>query len=173
VQEMAALLDDARAQALTGQGEVVVAFATEAVEEAGLAYRAVMVCRERPGVAGSERAYEAVSGWHRLPEGYVFAEADPASNEAGVNVLSAADARQRVRLPGGGGGEARLPCIGFRELGEVTRPRETRGRPVLVAVAEGQAEAGGPVNLQGGEHTAEQCRWLAVQRNSGNNMILP
>lgn len=173
IQQLAAVIDSARAKALTGQGEVVVAFATEALTaEPKLPYRAVVICQARPAPPQAQPEYEPVSGWYYLPEGYVFAQAEPAQSDAGVNVLSAPDALLQVTLPGKNA-QARLPCIAFRELGEVSLPADTRGRPVLVALAEGEIVSGKPQSLTGGTHLPEMCRWLAVQKNSGNCMILP
>jgi prepilin-type N-terminal cleavage/methylation domain-containing protein len=173
VQQVAAFLDEARAKALTGEGEVMVAFATNAVPEEGASFRAVMICQQRPSGGVQARPFEPVSGWFYLPPGYLFADTDPADSIAGVNVLRAADRLQRVVLPGPSGLEMELPCIGFRELGVVSRPRETGGKSVLVAVAEGAVEGGRPKSFQGMEHTPDKCRWLAVQKNSGTSMILP
>jgi type II secretory pathway pseudopilin PulG len=181
--QVAAVIDLARAKALTGQGEVVVAFATEAVLAAGVAYRAVVICQatassgavagETEPPSGSGLVFKPVSGWYYLPQGYVFAKAEPFAGTAGVNVLNVANARLRVRLPGPGGEERELPCIAFRQLGDVAVPKDTQGRPVLVALAEGEARDGQPVGFQGKAHPPEACRWLAVQKSSGNCMILP
>ena len=173
IQQVAAFLDEARAKALTGQGEVVVAFATEAVPLEGVAYRAVVICQARPTGPRVQPRFEPLSGWFHLPDGFVFSTAYPANGAAGVNVLRASDANQRVFLPGPNAGEVSLPCIGFRELGEVTRPANTQGRPVLLAVAEGEVVGGQVQSFQGLEHSPEMCRWLAVQKNSGTSMILP
>lgn len=173
VQQVAAFLDEARAKALTGQGEVVVAFATEAVSDDSAAYRAVVICRARPTGRGVPRKFEPISGWFYLPEGFVFSTTDPASSLAGVNLFRATDAMVRIIPPGVNQGEVNLPCIGFRELGEVTRPLETQGRPILLAVAEGDVVGSKVQSFQGLEHTPEMCRWLAVQKNSGTSMILP
>ncbi len=172
IQQLAAVIDTARAKALTGQGEVVLAFATEAVPNQEAAYRAVLICQAQRVAGRNDHLYEPVSGWYYLPEGYVFTQANPASSEAGINVLNATDARQRVQLPGGRQ-EVSLPCIGFRDLGQVSLPAETRGRPVLVAIAEGEVTGGNPRTPQGLTHTPEMCRWLAVQKHSGNSQILP
>lgn len=173
IQQVASFLDEARAKAMTGQGQVVVAFATEAVPQEGAAYRAVAICRARPTGPAVPQKFEPLTGWFYLPEGFVFATSDPANGAAGVNLLRAVDARLRVQLPGPNQPEVELPCIGFRELGEVIRPAETQGRPVLLAVAEGEVVGGKPQSFQGLEHTPEMCRWLAVQKNSGTSMILP
>ncbi len=171
IQQLAAVIDEARAKALTGEGEVVLAFATDAVPEQQAAFRAVVICRA-PQAGAQAGKYKPVSGWYYLPEGYVFAVSTPADNDAGVNVLNAPDARLPVGLPGSGL-EAILPCIGFRELGKVSLPQDTRGRPVLVAIAEGTVEGARPLSPAGDTHSPEQCRWLAVQKNSGNSLILP
>lgn len=175
--QVAAAIDLARSKALAGRGEVVVAFATDQVYAAGAAYRAMVVCQEVDGAAdavGSDRSslkYEAITGWFYLPDGYVFTRAAPADPQAGMNVLGAPDALLTVRLPGGTE-ELALPCIGFQQLGEVTMP-QTRGLPILVALAEGESRPGGPTNFAGDVHSAEQCRWVAVQRLTGNSKVLP
>lgn len=171
--QVSAILDEARGKALTGQGEVVVAFATETVPEAGMAFRAMVICQAPLTGGGSSPDFQPISGWYVLPEGFVFARAQPADWDAGVNVFDAKDSRVRVTVPGALPTTLELPCIGFRELGELTRPRETRGKPVLVAVAEGEVDGGGPRSPRGLEHDAAACRWVAVQRNSGTTMILP
>lgn len=173
IQQVAAFLDEARAKALTGQGEVVVAFATEAVPMDGVAYRAALICRARPTGPLLSPRFEPLSGWFYLPDGFVYATSYPATGAAGVNVFRTSDAHQRVLLPGPTAGEVSLPCIGFRELGEVSRPLSTQGRPVLLAVAEGEVVNGKALSFQGEEHSPEKCRWLAVQKNSGASMILP
>ncbi len=172
--QLAAVLDNARARALTGEGEVVVAFATSALTDPQLAYRAVVICLAQPTPPQSAPKYEPVSGWYHLPQGYVFTLTNPASNDAGVNVFSAPDALLQVTVPGPGDGlQARLPCIAFRELGAVSLPADTNGRPVLIAIAEGEILGGQPQSMAGSAHLPEMCRWLAVQKNSGNCMILP
>lgn len=173
VQQVAAFLDEARAKALTGQGEVVVAFADGSVSVEGAPYRAMMICQKKPGGGLLGKKFEPLSGWFYLPPGFVFSTADPANSTAGVNLFRAINGAQRVVLPGPNPLEMELPCIGFRELGEVNRPLETQGRPVLLAVAEGDFMESGPKTFQGMEHRPEVCRWLAVQKNSGTSMILP
>ena len=173
VQQVAGVLDNARARALTGLGEVVVAFADDAVSDAGRAYRALMVCEETPGAQGQPVVYRPVSGWYVLPEGFVFAKCLPASGEAGQNLFGAVEHRLRVRLPGEGAMEADLPCIRFGRLGAVVSPRPPNGAPVLLAVAEGALNGVLPVSKQGMPHLAAECRWLAVQGNSGSCLILP
>ena len=171
-QQMAAVLDSARAKALTGAGEVVVAFATNEVSDPRLAYRAVVICQSRPTPATQAPVYEPVSGWYFLPEGFVFTQARPVDAQAGVNLFDVPESRLRVRLPANEP-DATLPCIGFRELGAVSLPPDTAGRPVLVAIAEGSVEAGNPISPVGMVHTPDLCRWLAVQKNSGTALILP
>ena len=173
VQQVAAFLDEARSKALTGQGDVVVAFATGSVAVVGAPYRAMVICRQKPGGGVLAKRFEPISEWFYLPPGYVFSTTDPANPTAGVNLFRTVDANQRVVLPGPDTAEVELPCLGFRELGEVSRPMETQGRPVLLAIAEGEFVGVGPKNFQGMEHTPELCRWLAVQKNSGTSMILP
>lgn len=172
VQQLAAVIETARARALTGRGEVMVAFATHAAADSRLAYRALVICQRDAFTEEQQPKFMPVSEWFLLPEGYVFTLAQPAESNAGMNVFTVADAMQKVVLPGNGL-EVELPCIGFGDLGQVTWPVETNGRPVLLAIAEGGASVGSPVDARGMGHVAADCRWLAVQKNSGNTMILP
>jgi prepilin-type N-terminal cleavage/methylation domain-containing protein len=171
VQMVAGVLDNARARALTGQGEVVVAFADNAVADPARAYRAMMVCQQVGVGAGIK--YEPVSEWFVLPEGFVFAVGPPASGDAGTNLFAAQNQRARVLLPGTNGGEADLPSLKFGHLGAVIAPQVRDGRPILLAVAEGQLDGVLPVSRKGLQHEAGECRWLAVQLYSGSSMILP
>lgn len=177
--QVAAAVDLARSKSLAGQGEVVLAFATAQVSLPGIAWRAMIICQEAEGsssVVGTDRSairYDAITGWFYLPEGYVFSQAPPADPQAGVNVLTAGDSLITVRLPGGGSEEVALPCIGFQQLGEVVVPPQTQGLPILVALAEGEATSAGPTDFGGAIHRSEQCRWVAVQRLTGNSKVLP
>lgn len=173
VQQVAGVLDNARARALTGLGEVVVAFADNAVGDPVHAYRSMMVCEAVPAPEGEREVFRPVSGWYVLPEGFVFATCLPASGEAGQNLFGAVNHRLRVRLPGEGRDVAELPCLRFGRLGAVVSPRPPNGAPVLVAVAEGALNGVLPMSKQGGPHTAAECRWVAVQANSGSCLILP
>jgi prepilin-type N-terminal cleavage/methylation domain-containing protein len=179
IQQLAAMVDSARAKALSGQGEVVLAFANGAVGRDDLAYRAAVICVEKASVAVEgaavpvERRYEAISGWYVLPDGFYLTMASPADSDAGVNLLQEPLGNQTVICPDLVGQEVRLPLLVFGSLGEIVLPVDNRARPVLLAVGEGAFNGALPEARTGGVHEPGDCRWLAVQRTTGNSKILP
>lgn len=179
IQQLAAIVDSARAKALSGQGEVVLAFANGAVGREDLAYRAAVICVEKPVVAtpGAEvptgSRYEAVTGWYVLPEGFYMTMASPASADAGVNLLQEPPGNHRILYPESNGREVTLPVLVFGPLGEIVEPVDSRARPVLLAIGEGSFGGVTPEARGGGVHQAGDCRWLAVERTTGNSKILP
>ena len=179
IQQLAAMVDSARAKALSGQGEVVLAFANGAVGRDDLAYRAAVICVEKPVVAtpGAEvpagSRYEAVTGWYVLPEAFYMTLANPASEDAGVNLLQEPLGNHTILCPDSGGREVTLPVLVFGPLGEIVEPIDSRARPVLLAIGEGSFNGALPEARGGGVHQAGDCRWLAVERTTGNSKILP
>lgn len=160
IQQLAADLDEARVQALAGQQEVWLTFATVGPD----AFRAYVRCAHITGVDG-ERRLQPVGDWRRLPPGQVFSLAVPASQEAGRNLLTDAAALQPVRLAGG---EVAQPCLGFGALGQLQHP--ALGRPLL-ALVEGDLHHGLPRQRYG--PGPEPCRWLVLHRHTGNALLLP
>lgn len=179
IQQLAAMVDSARAKALSGQGEVVLAFANSAVGRDDLAYRAAVICVEKPVVPTPGAAvpvgtlYEAVTGWYVLPEGFYMAHASPASGDAGVNLLKEPLGNHRILCPESEGREVTLPVLVFGPLGEIVEPIDSRARPVLLAIGEGSFDGVSPKARGGGIHFAGDCRWLAIERTTGNSKILP
>lgn len=160
IQQLAADLDEARAQALSGPEEVWLAFTTVGPD----AFRAYQRCASRRGPDGA-KCLHPVGDWHRLPPGQVFSLAAPASPEAGRNLLTDAAALQLVQLAGS---QAQLPCLGFGGLGQILHPPQ--GRPLL-ALTEGEIDRGQPRQRQG--PGPEACRWLVLHRHTGNALLLP
>ena len=160
IQQLAADLDEARAQALGGHQEVWLAFATVGSD----AFRAYVRCASRRDPDGEWRLHP-VGDWHRLPPGLVFALAEPASPEAGQNLLTDPHALKSVCLHNS---QVPLPCLGFGSLGQIRQP--PRGRPLL-ALAEGQVDHGQPHPSHG--PGSEACRWLVLHRHTGNALLLP
>jgi len=179
IQQLAAMVDSARAKALSGQGEVVLAFANGSVGRDDLAFRAAVVCIEKPSVVAAgaagvvERRYEAISRWYVLPEGFYLTLASPADGDAGVNLLQEPLGNQAVAVPDFIGQEVRLPLLVFGPLGEIVAPADSRARPILLAIGEGTFNGAAPESRGGGVHQPGDCRWLAVQRTTGNSKILP
>lgn len=171
--QVAALFDAARARAMRGEGQAALMIATDAVRESGRPYQSMIVCAEDLSTE-VEGDLVAVSEWYHLPPGQVLAEADPATRNAGTNLLRVAEGMRKVTLPGGGGA-VMLPGIVFGSLGEVVSPEPgaLAEGALLVAIAEGVVESGGPQKPSGERHGPGDCRWLAVQRSSGANQILP
>lgn len=173
VNELTALCDLARSRSMDGQGTIMLAFATGSQSATGEPYRSAIVCAEDLSTDATDD-YVAVSEWYYLPKGYVFTPAAAASPSAGGNVLTIANSVRKVKLPGSTG-VFELPCVGFGSLGEVVFPEpgaDTQDT-LLIAIAEGEATANGPVSRRGQPHRPNECRWVAVRRNSGTPMILP
>lgn len=162
IQQLAADLDEARAQALTEPQEVWVAFAGSNLP--GEAFRAYARCRPVTGSQG-ERWLQPDGDWQRLPAGQVFSLSQPATQEAGRNLLAETASLQPVRLAGG---LVELPCLGFGSLGQLIHP--PFGQPLL-ALAEGEIHHGQPRQKWG--PGAEPCRWLVLHRHTGNALLLP
>lgn len=173
MQQVNAMCDLARARSMRGDGTVLLAFATLEGSPTSEPFRSAILCAEDMTTDDPDD-YVAISEWFHLPAGYVFSTADAASPAAGVNVLSATDATRLIKLPGSDQKMA-LPCVGFGTLGEVVFPESDSSaqESLLVAIAEGFAGPDGPRSRSGGVHRADECRWLALRRNSGSPMILP
>jgi prepilin-type N-terminal cleavage/methylation domain-containing protein len=171
--QVTAMCDLARARSLRGDGTVLMAFAAADGGLTGEPYRSVVLCAEDVTTEDPDD-YAAISEWFHLPQGYVFTNVGAASPNAGVNVLAAPNATRRIRLPGNGP-SVELPCVGFGSLGEVVFPEPDANSldSLLIAIAEGQASSSGPLSKKGDVHRPDECRWLAVRRNSGSPMILP
>lgn len=173
VHQVSALCDLARARALRGDGAVVIAFANTGVGTTGEAFRSAILCVEDV-MSEEPDDFTAVSEWYHLPQGFVFSNTPASSATAGVNVLTAPRASRPIRFAGSDT-LVELPCVGFGSLGEVAfpEPDETALESLLIAVAEGRADSGSPRSRSGGVHRPEECRWIALRRNSGSPMILP
>lgn len=160
IQQLAADLDEARAQALAGQQEVWLTFASVGPD----AFRAYVRCTPMPGPDGTVLLHPS-GDWRRLPPGQVFSLASPASLEAGRNLLTDAAALRPVQLAGA---QVQLPCLGFGALGQLLHP--VLGRPLL-ALVEGDIHHGLPRQRHG--PGPESCRWLVLHRHTGNALLLP
>lgn len=160
MQQLAADLDETRAQALTGQQEVWLAFANIGSD----AFRAYVRCAPIQGPDGTEHL-QPVGNWRRLPPGQVFSLAAPASPDAGRNLLTHDAALKSVQLAGT---QAQLPCLGFGALGQILHP--SLGRPLL-ALSEGDIQHGLPRQQHG--PGPETCRWLVLNRHTGTPLLLP
>lgn len=160
IQQLAADLDEARAQALAEQDEVCLIFATVGPD----AFRAYVRCARILDANGESRL-QPVGNWRRLPAGQVFSLAAPASPEAGRNLLTDAAALQPMQLAGA---QVPQPCLGFGSLGQLLHP--TLGRPLL-ALTEGDIQHGLPRPQHG--PGPETCRWLILHRHTGNALLLP
>ncbi len=173
IQQVTAMCDLARAKSLRGEGTILLAFATKSAGNMGEPYRCAIICAEND-MTEEPDDYMAVSEWYHLPNGYVFSNVGAASPSAGDNVLTVPNAGRMVLLPGTKE-SVELPCIGFGSLGEVVFPDSaaTSSESLLIAIAEGQASADGPLSRTGVVHRPDECRWMAVRRNSGSPMILP
>lgn len=173
VNELTALCDLARSRSMDGQGTIMLAFSTGAQSPTGEPYRSAIICAEDTSTDAADD-YVAVSEWYHLPRGYVFSPVAAASPSAGGNVLTLPNSVRKLKLPGGAG-TYELPCVGFGSLGEVVFPEPSADTQdtLLIAIAEGEATANGPVSKRGQPHRPDECRWVAVRRNSGTPMILP
>lgn len=173
IHQVTAMCDLARARAMRGEGTILLAFAAANGGATGEPYSSAILCAEDESTE-NPNDYKAISEWYHLPKGYVFTTASAVSPTAGLNILTAPNATRLVALPGNGP-QVDLPCVGFGSLGEVIfpEPDATAQDSLLIAVAEGQATEGGPLSRTGSMHRPDQCRWVAVRRNSGAPMILP
>ncbi len=162
IQELAAVLDEARAQAMATQQEVWVAFATTAAVPG--AFRSYVQC-EMTQTPDGEKRLRPIGDWRRLPQGQVFSLSPPATPEAGRNLLREDGALRPVWLAGV---PVEMPCLGFGVLGQIVHP--SLNRPLL-ALAEGDIHHGLPLQRQG--PGPEPCRWLALHRHTGNALLLP
>lgn len=169
VQQLASAIDSARAKAMRGVETSWVAFSGA---EGMNPFAAYAVCGEEADGSGRLRPREA---WRNLPAGFVFADAMPALNSAGVNLAkldASASIKTVITMGENGVLLADFRCIGFGPLGEVIYP-QTDGRPILVAFAQGEVSASGTSALGGESHRPEKCRWISVQPATGKVTILP
>lgn len=168
--QLTSVLDSARAKAMAGQGEIWVAFANKQATPPAESFRSYVVCRTEGEVL------EPISPWETLPAGYVFTIADPAVAEAGINLMAlgtVSQAQQKVRMTSDPQSTVvRLPCLGYGSLGELVWPSANSG-PVLISIAEGNADGPNPRSPQGTQHDADKCRWISIQRNTGKAFLLP
>lgn len=171
VHQVAALCDLARAKALRGESNVVIAFANADLGASGKAYRSAILCAADDSTEAPDDV-RPVSEWYHLLEGFVFTLAPTASAGAGVNLLSLPNGTRPVRFPGAAA-NVELPCVGFGSLGEVVFPESESEEALLIAIAEGWADSGNPRARSGQVHLPGECRWIALRRNSGSPMILP
>lgn len=173
VQQVTAMCDLARARSMRGEGTVLLAFSTGKGSLTSEPFRSAILCAEDLSTEEADD-YIAISEWFHLPAGYVFTNISAANLSAGVNVFSDPEALRMVTLPGSVE-KVELPCVGFGSLGEIVfpEPDSAAQESLLVAVAEGTAGTDGPRSRFGGVHVPEDCRWIALRRNSGAPMILP
>lgn len=170
-QQLASVLDSARARALSGQGEIWFVISNGEARPPALAYRSYAVCETIKDDNGLD-ILQPVAGWEHLPLGYVFAITAPALTSAGVNLSTHPSSTKRVRIsPSNPAGVANFPCIGFGSLGEVEHPDDEP--PLLLAVGEGEVRGNLPRKLNGTPHEPAICRWLSIQRNTGKAVLLP
>lgn len=171
--QVTAMCDLARSRSLRGEGTILLAFAAKNSGTTGQPYRSAILCAEDATTEDPED-YVAISEWYHLPAGYVFTNIEAASESAGGNIFKLTNASRKIKLPGTMD-LVELPCIGFGSLGEVVIPEPDTNtlESMLIAIAEGQADVDGPLTRKGGTHVPEECRWIAVRRNSGSPMILP
>lgn len=162
IQVLASDLEEARALAIAEQETVWLAFAGDGAGPH--AFHGYIRCRALLGADG-KNLLQPVGDWRHLPSGQIFTAAAPASPEAGRNLLTSAAALQPVQLAGT---RLLLPCLAFGTLGQVLHPAQ--GRPLL-ALTEGEGHDGRPRARQ--NPGAEACRWLVVQRHTGNLLLLP
>lgn len=169
VQELAAVIESARAKAMRGVETSWVAFSGR---EGASPFASYAVCGEEQDGTGKLRPREA---WRKLPSGFVFTDVSPALDSAGVNLgkLDATGTIKPVITMGESGVLlADCRCIGFGALGEVIHPK-TDGRPILVAFAQGEVFGTDTRALSGESLEPGKCRWISIQPATGKVTILP
>lgn len=165
VQELASVIDSARAKSMRGVEKVWVAFGGADAPEPHASY---LICTE---VADGSGNLVAADAWKKLPPGYVFADSLPAVATSGVNVFGL-ESSDNMRTVDTGAGRMSCIVIGFGPLGEVQLPL-TDGRPLLVAFGPGQASGMNVEAMGGGKIPAEKCNWVSIQPATGKVNIIP
>jgi len=165
VQELASVIEGARAQAMRGVGDVYVAFA---IDGGDASHRRYALCER----VEQDESLRPFSAWHTLPAGCVLADCPPAVTEAGRNLFSMVPERQRIQTNTAEGGQfLNCYCLRFGSRGQILSP-DTEGRPLLFALAEGEVSSSGPQALDGGRHQPEKCLWVSVQPATGKVSLL-
>ncbi len=165
VQELAAVIDSARARSMRGVEKVWVAIGGADAPEPHAAY---VICLDAADGSGNLVVADA---WRKLPPGFVFTDTLPALASSGVNVLGL-DRGDHIKTVESGNGRQLCAVIGFGPLGEVMIPK-TDGRPLLVAFGPGQANGASSEAMGGGEIPPEKCSWVSVQPATGKVNIVP
>ena len=164
-QELASVLESARAQAMRGVGDVLVAFA---VSGDLASHRRYALCEELE----VDKSIRPTTAWRMLPPGCVLTNCLPATNAAGRNLLTLQLASQRVEaLTEDGGQMLNCVCLRFGARGQLLSP-DTDGSPLLLALAQGDSTGAGPEALDGSRHSPEQCLWVSVQPATGKVSLL-
>jgi prepilin-type N-terminal cleavage/methylation domain-containing protein len=165
VQELASVIESARARSMRGVEEVWVAFGENNAPQPFAAY---VVCVDAQDGSGD---LVPVAAWKLLPPGLVFTDTNPAVGTSGVNLLEldGSDHYKTVRTADG-----RVVCksIGFGALGEVIVPRADN-RTLLVAFGPGQVAGSNTEAMGGGDIPPEKCNWVSVQPATGKVTITP
>ena len=167
LQELAAVLEQARSQALRGGTAVFIAFTSSNAEGQIEPYKQFAIFEEIRKDDG-QTVLQQASAWHRLSSGLIFdPRARPSDDGKWANLLSIGPQWDRlVTLPSGA--QIRLPCIGFGVMGEVVHPGEGVSGPFGVAIAEGEFE-------QNTVHVPrpERSLSLEIRRGSGKVFMHP
>lgn len=165
VQELAAVIDSARARSMRGVEKVWVAFGESDAPEPFASY---VICTE---VADGSGTLVTADAWKKLPPGFVFTDSNPVVSTSGVNFF-AMDQSDNIRTVETGAGRQTCTVIGFGALGEVLVP-VTDGRPLLVAFGPGQVSGRSTEAMGGGPIPPEKCNWVSIQPATGKVNIIP
>ena len=167
LQELAAVLEQARSQALRGGTAVFVAFTSNSAESQIKPYRQFAIFEEIRKDDG-QTVLQQASAWHRLSSGLIFDPQARSTNDGKwANLLSIGPQWDRlVTLPSGA--QIRLPCIGFGVMGEVVHPGEGISGPFGLAIAEGEFEQN-TVRVSRPERSLS----LEIRRGSGKIFMHP
>ncbi len=189
IHELAGQLALARAEALTKQRPVYVAFATDALASEESPFRSYALYSDTDG------GLSQISPWHRLPEGIVFALGEHFETSDGIVLrtildldpldpedMAIEDRREfPIRIPGVVAKTAVLPYLRFGALGEVEYPYPYSkiSKALHVGIAEGFYD-GDPPDLKptgtrpalNGTGTFPQGEILAINSLTGQTRIL-
>ncbi|WP_166442734.1 prepilin-type N-terminal cleavage/methylation domain-containing protein [Phragmitibacter flavus] len=166
LQEIAAVLEQARSQALRGNGTIYVAFSP--LTSSGT----LEPCRqyamfEEPETPGSD--IRQIGEWRSLPDGLIFHPDATAAGTPGTwsNLYKAGtEAEKAFKLFNQE--EITMPTLGFGSLGEVVFPGEGVPGPFAIVLAEGAIDG-----TRASVPNAHSNLSLEVRRSSGKTLLNP
>lgn len=164
LQQVAAVLDEARSQALRGKGAAYVAFSVPGSTPPLQACRHYAIFLEDDDT----QQIRQISEWRSLPAGLIFNPNTVApAGVAWTNTFSA-DAQSRKNFPVTGAANASLPSIGFGPLGEIVHPAQGVSGPFALVLSEGVVKDAQVIVPSPASNLS-----LEVRRSSGKAIMHP